>query len=1258
MRNGYTLKSPRLLATASRVALFGAVAMIGVVGGTMPRVSGAQDISQDIEVFFTNAVESSAKPNVLFILDTSQSMYSIESSLPPGAFDPNDPQWDSGPCDAAGYYWAKQGDATPSCAASVAISAANFQCTAWKAAVDLAGFQTQPPKKVAQNTTGTKWATLAQANLLTYCQGDGDSPTPVGLDWAAKGKNAIAANSYTFYRGDYLNYLAGSGGGDKYRIDVIREVVGEVVANTVGVKVGLMRYGYDGARDYAQNTATACEVLPDSDEANRSSNGAPVVFPVTDLDAASALAGFPLASDTRAGGESDVRRQLRYQLGLNANNENLGWVVDPSVPAASQPYQVAYGGGSTCPIPLFTPGGRSPIGGAMLEAYLYYAGKEWSQKYGKQADLGSTFDYPSVPQSRIDGFSGGEIYKSPIEDECAKNFIILLSDGTTEQDNDVDGTIRGLPGFKTAIGANDCDNDPYLDVNGNPPPSQCVDDAAEYMFETDLSAQDGLNNVITYTVGFKLGQDAAANSARQLLSETAQRGGGDFVEAGDAITLKNELTSILRQILTENTSFSAPAVTVNAFNRTQNLNDLYISLFRPSFNYRWLGNLKKYRIDPIDGDIVDQDGDAAIDPSTGFFLATAQSFWSNVVDGNNIALGGAAGEFDYSDRDIYSNLSDNDDVALTGFPISGITDPATLGIQTGDTISATNASALTAAELVNWMYGQDVADADGDTTTTETRLEMGDPLHGRPTTVIYGGTAASPDVDDALVFAITNDGYLHAFDPSDGSETWAFIPGDQLSRMRDLYYNEDVGNPADRGYGLDGNIRVLRIDENRNGIIETTGGNDDKVYLFFGQRRGGSRYYALDVTSKTSPKLVWSRDYAFEGYGTGQSWSSPQPMRIRLEGDSQPTLALAVGGGYDPQEDQVDYVSADTAGDRVLILDALDGDVIWWAGSGTSAAGTPDLVLSGMDRSIPGDIRVIDLTGDGLADRMYASDLGGRVWRFDIINGAEVDDLVQGGVFASLGLGDAATKPAGSTENRRFFYAPDVSLITNLGTPFLNVAIGSGHRELPATDTTTNNWFYSMRDYNVFSLIPNANYRFPSNRCTTTETAPCHDVYVHADGTAAYALTDVTSTLATVGTRGWKLALASSGADDGEKALAESRTFQNQTFFTTYAPRLETDEDLVCAPRFGVNKLYIVNTVTGGPVQDLDTSTEGATSLSDRSRELEQGSIAPEVVFVFPTPDGEDDPAVPPICLVGLESCGAGVLNPPVRTYWRQRGAD
>jgi hypothetical protein len=91
-----------------------------------------------------------------------------------------------------------------------------------------------------------------------------------------------------------------------------------------------------------------------------------------------------------------------------------------------------------------------------------------------------------------------------------------------------------------------------------------------------------------------------------------------------------------------------------------------------------------------------------------------------------------------------------------------------------------------------------------------------------------------------------------------------------------------------------------------------------------------------------------------------------------------------------------------------------------------------------------------------------------------------------------------------------------------------------------------------------------------------------------------------------------------------------------------------------------LNRLYVVDAATSTPLRNLDTSTAG----NERYRELRQGSIAPAVTFVFPTPDADPSdptrpmPAVAPFCLVGLENCGSGLANPPVRTYWEQRGAN
>ena len=118
--------------------------------------------------------------------------------------------------------------------------------------------------------------------------------------------------------------------------------------------------------------------------------------------------------------------------------------------------------------------------------------------------------------------------------------------------------------------------------------------------------------------------------------------------------------------------------------------------------------------------------------------------------------------------------------------------------------------------LINWLRGADVTDENGDGSTTDPRHSMGDPMNGRPATVIYGGTSR-PDPDDGVVYAVTNEGYLHAIDAEDGGELWAFMPSSCWRASRDLYVNEAT---IDRVYGLDGNIRVVRNEVNENGVIE------------------------------------------------------------------------------------------------------------------------------------------------------------------------------------------------------------------------------------------------------------------------------------------------------------------------------------------------------------------------------------------------------------------------------------------------------
>ena len=118
---------------------------------------------------------------------------------------------------------------------------------------------------------------------------------------------------------------------------------------------------------------------------------------------------------------------------------------------------------------------------------------------------------------------------------------------------------------------------------------------AEYLFNNDQSTLPGNQNVTTYTVGF--------DADFPLLEDTATKGGGSYYTANDTASLTSAFQNIVQEILDTSATFTSPTVAVNAFNRTQNLNDLLITVFKPTDSLRWPGNVKKYRLDPTTGNI-------------------------------------------------------------------------------------------------------------------------------------------------------------------------------------------------------------------------------------------------------------------------------------------------------------------------------------------------------------------------------------------------------------------------------------------------------------------------------------------------------------------------------------------------------------------------------------------------------------------------------------------------------------------------------
>jgi type IV pilus assembly protein PilY1 len=268
---------------------------------------------------------------------------------------------------------------------------------------------------------------------------------------------------------------------------------------------------------------------------------------------------------------------------------------------------------------------------------------------------------------------------------------------------------------------------------------------------------------------------------------------------------------------------------------------------------------------------------------------------------------------------------------------------------------------------------------------------------------------------------------------------------------------------------------------------------------------------------------------------------------------------------------------------------------------------------------------------------MYASDLGGQIWRFDITNGVAAASLVAGGVIAQLGAEGLASP--GAADTRRFYSSPDVSLITDQlqQRRFIAISIGSGYRAHPF-DLTASDRFYSIRDGDVFNQL----------------TQSAYDSYPIATESNLVEVSGATLTVITASDRGWMFTLPSN-----QKVLSDSLTFNDEIFFVGFSPDSAAAEK--CTAGAGTNFLYRVQVVNGDPVvPNIETLSP---SLSDDARRqtLQQGGIAPSPNILFPSPEADcvgDACSPPPLGCVGVECFDPGFPNFPVRTLWTQDGIE
>lgn len=682
--------------------------------------------------------------------------------------------------------------------------------------------------------------------------------------------------------------------------------------------------------------------------------------------------------------------------------------------------------------------------------------------------------------------------------------------------------------------------------------------------------------VITHTIGF-----AANATANNFLNQLALRGGGGFYQADNSNELVDAFQQILRSVKDVNATFVSPGVAVNQLNRLTHKDELYFALFKPSEGAVWPGNLKKYK---ITGDtILDKNGANAVDTTTGFFSEFAHSYWSTPADGNDVRQGGAASKLSLA-RNVYYFSNTPGSIFKTSNRLS----ESNLGITTSDLALDTLPDPTGLRNLVlQWARGVDVRDDDGDGDNTDIRQQMGDPIHSQPVIVNYSAT-------DSAILVATNHGMLHSFDAETGVENFAIMPQELMSNLYEFYQD---GSSYNHIYGLDGDLVLRRV--------------GDKTYLYVGMRRGGDNYYVFDISSKLDPKLVFTIDGGQGAFSKlGQTWSRPTITKMQIGTESK--NVMIIGGGYDDSQDTKTVRSPDSVGNAIFIIDADTGAKLF-----EISASSADLIVSDMDYAIPGRISSIDRDNDGYVDHLYAADTGGQLFRFDIYNGQTGANLVKGQRIADFGGDTEAT-------NRRFYYGPDISAISQDTQPFYAVAMGSGHRAHPL-NTTIQDGFYMYRDEGVFKRDENGAFTFPSSTITP---ASLYDASAHLL-TTGNELEKAAALTAFQGKQGWRIDLQAGG----EKVLASPLILDYQVFFTTYVPASLSNS--LCAPPSGNSRAYLVNLFNGNAVTDLNENT--ITESGDRYAQLSQTGIAPDTKILI-------ENIVKPVVCLGAE-CVSAVIE-------------
>lgn len=320
----------------------------------------------------------------------------------------------------------------------------------------------------------------------------------------------------------------------------------------------------------------------------------------------------------------------------------------------------------------------------------------------------------------------------------------------------------------------------------------------------------------------------------------------------------------------------------------------------------------------------------------------------------------------------------------------------------------------------------------------------------------YAAFKTANKTRETIILQGANDGMVHAFRETDGSESWAYVPSFGFDKRQDgsttppNLNTPGLANLADKEFFIhkffvDATPVVGDVDFSRAGSATPVGAPNWRTIAVGGLGKGGRGWYALDVTDTTAlnetaaaAKVLWEFPSAGNSTHTavaanvGYSFGKPIITKTKARG-----WVVIVPSGYENGNE-----TGGNGRGALFVLNPANGDLIEKIEidegklSGVTVA---DLSLQPLGLAhIVGYAENADV--DNTVQTVYGGDLYGNVWRFDFRGAATSDWKVTR--LATLSDGNPGNRQPVTSE-------PDLGIVNSKLVVYVGTGKYFGDRDIP-----------------------------------------------------------------------------------------------------------------------------------------------------------------------------------------------------------------